>query len=57
MWVARRNVLDGALLWRFAGLDTRDQHRLARAVGTTAARVLSALRGIDGASRVFARVP
>jgi hypothetical protein len=46
--VARRNVLDGQLLWRFASeLDVRDQHRLASAVGTSAAKVLESLRAVD----------
>ena len=49
----QRNVLDGALLWRFTGLDVRDQHRLTRAIGTTTREVLRSLAEIDRSAAVF----
>jgi len=56
--VPRRNVLDGQLLWRFASeLDVRDQHRLARAVGTSSDKVLESLRAIDESVAVFTYSP
>ena len=49
----KRNVLDGSLLWRFNGLDVRDQRRLTRAIGTTTREVLRSLAEIARAASVF----
>ena len=46
-------MLDGSLLWRFNGLDVRDQRRLTRAIGTTTREVLRSLAEIDRAASVF----
>eukprot|EP00639_Heterosigma_akashiwo_P007395 CAMPEP_0194560308 /NCGR_PEP_ID=MMETSP0292-20121207/1532_1 /TAXON_ID=39354 /ORGANISM="Heterosigma akashiwo, Strain CCMP2393" /LENGTH=223 /DNA_ID=CAMNT_0039408445 /DNA_START=90 /DNA_END=761 /DNA_ORIENTATION=- len=43
----KKNVINGSLVWQFVSLDSRFQHRLASAIGTTVSMIFSNLLEIE----------
>lgn len=51
--IRAKKIIDGPLVWTYVSLDRRLQRQLARAIGTTPARILHSLRQLDLATWVF----